>query len=129
MSRSRPIVFVPLIMIRSFGVTAMGNIKPLLKVISKIFAHTDKNVRAEGTSLVITLYTFLGAALIPSLSDLKPVQMPNCRKASTRLMGTAKELELANLQDIRGKLSGSVRKLRPMVGMQMMQGRKRPLRQ
>lgn len=81
---------VLLIVIRSFGVTAMGNVKPLLKVISKIFAHTDKNVRAEGTSLVITLYTFLGAALVPSLSDLKPVQMSELQKSFDSLDGDGK---------------------------------------
>lgn len=59
----------------------MGNIKPLLKSLTKIFGHSDKNVRAEGTALVTTLYTYLGPALMPLLSDLKPVQMAELQKA------------------------------------------------
>jgi cytoskeleton-associated protein 5 len=42
---------------RSFGVTAVGNIKPLLKVIPKVFGHSDKTVRAEGSALLIARFT------------------------------------------------------------------------
>lgn len=70
-----------LTLFRSFGVPTMGNIKPLLKSLSKIFGHSDKNVRAEGTSLSIVLYTYLGPALLPALSDLKPVQMSELQKS------------------------------------------------
>ena len=59
----------------------MGNIKPLLKSLSKIFGHTDKNVRAEGSSLALCLYTYLGPALMPALADLKPVQMSDLQKS------------------------------------------------
>jgi len=59
----------------------MGNIKPLLKTVTKIFGHTDKNVRAEGVSMVLALYPYLGPALLPSLSELKPVQMSELQKA------------------------------------------------
>jgi cytoskeleton-associated protein 5 len=52
-----------------------------MKVIPKIFGHTDKNVRAEGSTLVTTLYTFLGPALLPTLSDLKPVQVSDLQKS------------------------------------------------
>lgn len=65
---------------RSFGLTVIGNVKPVLKVIPKIFGHTDKTVRAEGSTLVATLYTILGPALLPSLADLKPVQMSDLQK-------------------------------------------------
>lgn len=47
----------------------------------KIFGHTDKNVRAEGSALATTLYTYLGPALTPSLAELKPVQMSELQKA------------------------------------------------
>jgi cytoskeleton-associated protein 5 len=63
----------------------MGNIKPLLKSLSKIFAHSDKNVRAEGTALALTLYSYLGPALHPALADLKPVQMAELQKGSDGL--------------------------------------------
>jgi cytoskeleton-associated protein 5 len=66
---------------RSFGVTAMGNVKPLLKSLSKIFAHSDKNVRAEGTALALVLYTYLGAGLLAALGELKPLQMTELQKA------------------------------------------------
>ncbi|KAH9818609.1 armadillo-type protein [Melampsora americana] len=61
-------------LISAFGVKVI-NIKPILKSLAKIFAHADKGVRAEGTTLVHTLYKFLGPALEPSLSELKPVQV------------------------------------------------------
>ncbi|ORY29668.1 armadillo-type protein [Naematelia encephala] len=77
-------------MVESFGVQAMGNVKPLLKVLPKIFAHPDKNVRAEGTSLVLTLYTYLGPALLPALADLKPVQMTDLQKSFDALDGEHK---------------------------------------
>nr|XP_019044957.1 microtubule Associated protein [Kwoniella bestiolae CBS 10118]OCF23887.1 microtubule Associated protein [Kwoniella bestiolae CBS 10118] len=67
--------------IETFGVPALGNIKPLLKSLSKIFGHSDKNVRAEGTTLTLVLYTYLGPALLPALADLKPVQMSELQKS------------------------------------------------
>jgi cytoskeleton-associated protein 5 len=67
--------------IQSFGVPVIGNVKPVMKVLPKIFAHTDKNVRAEGSTLVTTLYTYLGPALLPALADLKPVQMSELQKS------------------------------------------------
>lgn len=66
---------------RSFGIQVVGNMKPIMKIIPKIFGHTDKNVRAEGSVLVTTLYTFLGPALLPALADLKPVQMSELQKS------------------------------------------------
>jgi len=66
---------------RSFGIQVVGNMKPIMKIIPKIFGHTDKNVRAEGSNLVTTLYTFLGPALLPALADLKPVQMSELQKS------------------------------------------------
>nr|XP_031863914.1 uncharacterized protein CI109_000558 [Kwoniella shandongensis]KAA5530986.1 hypothetical protein CI109_000558 [Kwoniella shandongensis] len=77
--------------VESFGIQPMGNIKPLLKSLSKIFAHSDKNVRAEGTSLALALYTYLGPALIPSLADLKPVQMTELQKTFDTLKEEGKE--------------------------------------
>ena len=60
--------------VKQFGAKTI-NVKPILKVIPAIFAHADKGVRAEGTSLVQELHRWLGAALDPHLSDLKPVQI------------------------------------------------------
>ncbi|KAI9595885.1 armadillo-type protein [Syncephalis fuscata] len=60
--------------VQAFGVRTF-NVKPLLKVIPKMFAHTDKNVRAEASLLVVELYRWLGDALIGQLQELKPVQV------------------------------------------------------
>ena len=67
--------------VRSFGVPDVGNVKPILKSLSKIFGHIDKTVRAEGSSLTLALYTFLGPALLPSLADLKSVQLSELQKS------------------------------------------------
>ncbi len=60
---------------------AIGNMKFLLKSLTKIFAHSDKTVRAEGTSLVLALYIYLGVALLAALGDLKPLQMSELQKS------------------------------------------------
>ncbi|ANB11697.1 Stu2p [Sugiyamaella lignohabitans] len=59
---------------KNFGAKTVSP-KPLMKDIPKLFAHADKNVRAEATNLVVELYKWLGkgvSALI--LPELKPVQ-------------------------------------------------------
>lgn len=76
--------------IRSFGVQALGNVKPLLKALPKAFGHSDKNVRAEGTALTVVLYTYLGPALMPALADIKPVQMTDLQKTFESLDGSGK---------------------------------------
>ncbi|OLL25274.1 Spindle pole body component alp14 [Neolecta irregularis DAH-3] len=59
---------------RLFGAKTV-NPKLILKHLPKIFAHSDKNVRAEGQALTMELYRWLGDALRPSLSELKPLQI------------------------------------------------------
>lgn len=54
---------------------------PVLKALPKIFAHADKNVRAEGTQLTHTLYQYIGLAIDPWLSELKPVQVKELQEA------------------------------------------------
>ncbi|CAI2179034.1 13105_t:CDS:10 [Funneliformis geosporum] len=70
--------------IRLYGAKTV-NVKPILKIIPKIFAHTDKNVRNEGTQLVIELYKWLGKAIDPHLSELKPVQIKELNEAFEKL--------------------------------------------
>ncbi|CAB4441999.1 unnamed protein product [Rhizophagus irregularis] len=70
--------------IRLYG-TKTVNVKPILKTIPKIFAHTDKNVRSEGTQLVIELYKWLGKAIDPHLSELKPVQIKELNESFEKL--------------------------------------------
>jgi cytoskeleton-associated protein 5 len=53
----------------------------VLKPLPKIFSHSDKTVRAEGTQLTHTLYRFLGSGIESFLSDLKPVQVKELKEA------------------------------------------------
>ena len=48
---------------------------PVLKALPKIFAHSDKTVRAEGSSLTLVLYQYLGPGIESWLGELKPVQV------------------------------------------------------
>ena len=59
---------------RVFG-TQVVPTPPILKVLPKIFAHSDKTVRAEGSNLATTLYQYIGPGIEPWLADLKPVQV------------------------------------------------------
>ncbi|CAG8440367.1 2083_t:CDS:10, partial [Acaulospora morrowiae] len=70
--------------IRCYGAKTV-NVKPILKILPKIFGHTDKNVRAEGTQLVIELYKWLGPAINSYLSELKPVQVKELNEAFEKL--------------------------------------------
>lgn len=58
---------------------------PILKALPKIFAHTDKTVRAEGTQLVHAFYQYIGPAIEPFLADLKPVQVKELKEAFEEL--------------------------------------------
>lgn len=58
---------------------------PVLKTLPKIFAHTDKNVRAEGTALVQCLYQAIGPAIEPWLADLKPVQIKELKESFEKM--------------------------------------------
>lgn len=66
--------------VRTFG-TQVTPPAPVLKALPKIFAHADKNVRAEGTQLSHTLYQYIGPAIDPWLSELKPVQVKELQEA------------------------------------------------
>ncbi|KZV97682.1 ARM repeat-containing protein [Exidia glandulosa HHB12029] len=60
--------------VRVFGIQPVSPAL-LLKAMPKIFGHSDKTVRAEGTALCQHIYQCIGAAIQPSLADLKPVQV------------------------------------------------------
>lgn len=65
---------------RCFGAQAVPP-NQILKALPKIFGHTDKTVRAEGTLLTQSLYQCIGPALQISLADLKPVQVKELNEA------------------------------------------------
>ncbi|SCV69035.1 BQ2448_2055 [Microbotryum intermedium] len=66
--------------VRGFGPKTI-NVKPILKLLPKIFAHADKTVRLEGTALALALHAYLGPALDPHLTSLKPVQVKELNEA------------------------------------------------
>ncbi|KAJ6630768.1 hypothetical protein B0H10DRAFT_2160163 [Mycena sp. CBHHK59/15] len=66
--------------IRLFG-TQTTPPPPILKALPKIFSHSDKTVRAEGTLLTHALYQYLGPGIEPWLADLKPVQVKELKEA------------------------------------------------
>ncbi|KAJ6596858.1 microtubule associated protein [Mycena vulgaris] len=66
--------------IRLFGIQTTAP-PPILKALPKIFSHSDKTVRAEGTNLTHVLYQYLGPGIEPWLADLKPVQVKELKEA------------------------------------------------
>ena len=55
--------------------------KPVLKALTKLFGHADKNVRAEASNLVVELYRWLREGMKPLFwDDLKPVQQQDLEK-------------------------------------------------
>ncbi|KAI8099122.1 armadillo-type protein [Halteromyces radiatus] len=71
-------------LVRQFGTKTVSP-KPLIKTLPKLFGHTDRNVRAETFTLTTEIYRWIGAALTPSLSDLKPVQIKELEEAFAKL--------------------------------------------
>src|SRR2546421_2076915 len=64
----------------NFGVKIV-DYKPVLKVLPKVFAHADKNVRAEATNLTVELYRWLKEAMKAVFwNELKPVQQQDLEK-------------------------------------------------
>ena len=61
-------------LVNAFG-TQQLQVKGVVKRVPDIFAHADKNVRAEGTQLAVALHRYLGAALRPTLGQLKEIQV------------------------------------------------------
>lgn len=60
--------------LREFGIKVV-NVKPLVKRIPALLEDRDKSVRDEGKSMVIEIFRWIGPALKPQLSALKPVQV------------------------------------------------------
>jgi len=65
---------------RLFG-TQVTPPAPILKVLPKIFGHSDKTVRSEGSNLAHALYQYLGPGIEPWLAELKPVQVKELKEA------------------------------------------------
>ncbi|KAG5518003.1 hypothetical protein PMAC_000458 [Pneumocystis sp. 'macacae'] len=60
---------------RLFGAKTV-NPKPALKILPRLFAHNDNNVRKEAIELAVVLYSWLGDIIKSTLfSELKPIQV------------------------------------------------------
>lgn len=60
--------------LREFGPKVV-TIKPLVKVMPTLLENRDKAVRDNGKAMVVEMHRWIGAALKPQLSSLKPVQL------------------------------------------------------
>lgn len=84
---------------REFGAKT-ANPKPVLQQLPKLFAHGDKNVRAEAVNLTIELYKWLKDGMKPMFfNDLKPVQQKELDEAFEKVKGEpAKQARLLRSQ-------------------------------
>ncbi|ORY77349.1 armadillo-type protein, partial [Protomyces lactucae-debilis] len=82
--------------------------KPAVQVLPKLFAHADKNVRAEAIDLAITLYRWLGDVVKPLiLADLKPVQVKELEQAFDGItVGDVKQERLLKSQQAAQEAAG-----------------------
>lgn len=78
--------------IRLFGGKVI-NTKPILKHLSKMFGHSDKNVRAEASELAVVMYPWIGKGVDVSIADLKPVQIKELQEKFNALPTTKPTLE------------------------------------
>ncbi|EPS41958.1 hypothetical protein H072_4105 [Dactylellina haptotyla CBS 200.50] len=84
---------------REFGAKTV-NPKPVLQFLPKLFAHGDKNVRAETVNLTVELYKWLKDGMKPMFfNDLKPVQQKELEEAFEKVKNeTAKQTRLLRSQ-------------------------------
>ncbi|KAJ9476251.1 Protein STU2 [Pseudozyma hubeiensis] len=66
-------------LVRDFGHKQVSP-KPILKRLPDMFAHSDKNVRAEASLLAHELHRYIGAALEPTIDSLKDIQAKELRQ-------------------------------------------------
>ncbi|GAC98115.1 microtubule-associated protein [Pseudozyma hubeiensis SY62] len=66
-------------LVRDFGHKQVSP-KPILKRLPDMFAHSDKNVRAEASLLAHELHRYIGAALEPTIDTLKDIQAKELRQ-------------------------------------------------
>src|SRR6218665_958361 len=60
--------------LRDFG-TKIISIKPILKQLQALLEDRDKTVRDETKQLAVEIYRWIGPALKPQLTNLKPLQV------------------------------------------------------
>lgn len=80
------------VIVENFGCHSVISPKLIIPCLGKLFAHADRNVRAETTKLTVELYKWMGAALETILfPDLKPVQQKDLTKAFESLQNITPE--------------------------------------
>ncbi|XP_045137050.1 cytoskeleton-associated protein 5-like isoform X4 [Portunus trituberculatus] len=91
--------------LREFGPKVM-NPKPLMKQMPTILEDRDKNVREEGKKLMVELYRWIGQALKPQMSSLKPVQVQELETEFDKLGGekAVQNRFLRSQQDLKAKM-------------------------
>nr|XP_054761945.1 cytoskeleton-associated protein 5-like isoform X1 [Lytechinus pictus] len=90
--------------VREFG-SKVITLKPVVKSVPKVLEHSDKNVREKAKQLAIDLYRWIGAAMKPSLQNIKPVQLKELEEEFEKLPGKpAKQTRfLKSQQDLKAK--------------------------
>ncbi|EWC44075.1 hypothetical protein DRE_07210 [Drechslerella stenobrocha 248] len=86
---------------REFG-TKTVDPKPVLKQLPKLFAHGDKNVRAEAVNLTVEFYRWLKDGIKPIFfNELKPVQQKELDEAFEKVKGDSpKQSRLLRSQQV-----------------------------
>nr|CAD7194945.1 unnamed protein product [Timema douglasi] len=72
--------------LREFG-SKVINIKPLVKKMPKLLEDRDKGVRDEAKAMVVQMFRWIGSALRPQLSSLKPVQVTELEAEFEKVSG------------------------------------------
>nr|CAD7571841.1 unnamed protein product [Timema californicum] len=72
--------------LREFG-SKVINIKPLVKKMPKLLEDRDKGVRDEAKAMVVQMFRWIGPALRPQLSALKPVQVTELEAEFEKVSG------------------------------------------
>ncbi|XP_030845166.1 cytoskeleton-associated protein 5-A isoform X3 [Strongylocentrotus purpuratus] len=90
--------------VREFG-SKVITLKPIVKSVPKVLEHSDKNVREKAKQLAIDLYRWIGAAIKPSLQNIKPVQLKELEEEFEKLPGKAAKQTrfLKSQQDLKAK--------------------------
>lgn len=93
-------------MVEQFG---CGVVSPRIVIpkLPKLFAHADRNVRAEATKLTVEIYKWMGDGLTSVLfADLKPIQQKDLNSEFEKVKGTKpaqKRLTRTQQQELEAK--------------------------
>ena len=95
---------------REFGHKIL-QLKLIVKQLQKLLEDRDKNVREETKALVVEIYRWIGAAFMPQLTNLKPVQLTELQVEFDKVKEEGKPVQtrfLRSQQDLKEKLEQQV---------------------